>query len=222
MVREEWAMVCGWGDSFLQDNGWQDNTSLSCGEGVRMREGNIVLVGFMGTGKSAVGRILAERLGRPLVDMDTLIEERQGKPIPRIFDEDGEPHFRALERVLVQELSGRTGLVISAGGGIVLDEGNIADFSRTGLVACLSACAEQILARVKNDANRPLLAVADKLGKIRELLSARKSFYDAVPFQVDTNGKSPAEVADAVLGEYRGWEGDLNSQCPTLTSQFPR
>jgi len=167
-----------------------------------MQKTNIVLVGFMGTGKTAVGELLAGQLGKTLVDMDSMIAEREGKSIPRIFAEDGEPRFRALERALVQELAGRTDLVVSTGGGIVLNAANVEDFARSGLVVCLTATAETILERVGDDTNRPLLAVEDKLGKIKELLAVRQSYYDAVPCQLATDGKSPAAVAAEICALY--------------------
>jgi shikimate kinase len=160
---------------------------------------NIVLVGFMGTGKSATGKVLAKRLGREFLDMDTLIEKREGKSIAAIFAEDGEPHFRKLERALVQELAGCSGLVIAPGGGIVLNPDNIADFGRSGLVVCLKATPETILKRVGNDTNRPLLQGGDKLQKIKDLLGKRKALYDAVPHGIDTDGQTPEQTADAVL-----------------------
>jgi shikimate kinase len=160
---------------------------------------NIVLVGFMGTGKTTVGRIVAERRGMSFVDMDDVIVEREGKPIPRIFAEDGEPHFRACERRLVLELAARQGLVIATGGGIVLNPDNVADFSRTGLVVCLWAEPEEILRRVGADTNRPLLAVADKIGRIRELLAKRAPLYRTVPNQLDTTGLDSEAVVNRIL-----------------------
>ena len=155
---------------------------------------NIVLAGFMGTGKTGVGRKLADRLGRTFLDMDDVIVERQGKPIPRIFAEDGEPFFRALERDLVRELSARQGLVIGTGGGIVLNPENVADFSRTGLVVCLSATPQTILKRVEGDTNRPLLSGGDPMKKILDLLAKRQALYDAIPHQIDTSNLSLDEV----------------------------
>jgi shikimate kinase len=165
---------------------------------------NIVLVGFMGTGKSTVGRILARRRALSFVDMDTLIAEREGKPIPRIFAEDGEPHFRAAERALVRELSAGSGMAVATGGGIVLNPDNISDFSRTGLVVCLWAEPEAVLRRVGSDTNRPLLHCDDKLGRIRELMAKRAPLYDAIPARVDTTGLAPAVVADRILAIYDG------------------
>lgn len=160
---------------------------------------NIVLVGFMGTGKTVVGKRIAQRLNMTFLDMDDIIEKRQGKSIPDIFAEDGEPHFRAVERKLVRELSARTGLVIGAGGGIVLDPDNISDYSKTGKVVCLSATPEVILERVAKDTNRPLLASDDKMRKILDLLESRQKFYDAIPCQVDTTKLSIEEVANKIL-----------------------
>jgi shikimate kinase len=164
---------------------------------------NIVLVGFMGTGKTSVGRRLADALGLEFLDMDHVIEQRAGKPISRIFAEDGESHFRALERSLARELSARGSLVIATGGGIVLDPDNIRDFSSSGLVVCLLACPEAILARVEKETHRPLLAGGDKLQKIRALLESRRALYEAIPARVDTNGLSAEQVADRVLALYR-------------------
>ncbi len=157
-----------------------------------------MLVGFMGTGKSSVGRLLAGRLGMTFTDMDAVIEARQGKPISRIFAEDGEPAFRRLERDLVRELSARAGLVIACGGGIVLNPDNLADYSATGLVVCLSAAPETVLARVAHETHRPLLAEGDKLQKIRDLLARRQPLYDAIPRQVRTDGLSVEAIADRI------------------------
>lgn len=162
-------------------------------------DANLVLVGFMGTGKSAVGRRAARRLGRRLVDMDTLIEQREGRPIPEIFREAGEPHFRALERALVVELAAERGLVISTGGGVVVNPDNIADFSRTGVVVCLAATPETILARVGHDTHRPLLQAPDRMARIADLLEKRRPLYEAIPDRIDTTGLSADAVADRVL-----------------------
>jgi len=169
----------------------------------RMQQGaNLVLIGFMGTGKSSAGKRLATRLGLALRDMDAMIEVRAAKPIPRIFAEDGEPHFRRLERALVQELAGRTGLVISTGGGVVLNPDNIRDFAATGVVVCLQATPETILKRVEHATHRPLLAEGDKLAKIRALLEKRQPLYDAIPLHVQTDGLSTMAVAECVAALY--------------------
>ncbi len=163
---------------------------------------NIVLTGFMGTGKTAIGMALADRLERPFLDMDEEIVNRAGKPIPRIFADDGEPFFRELERQVVIDLSAEPGQVIAAGGGVVLNPANIADFSATGLVVCLTATPETILERVKDDTNRPLLDAPDKLARIRELLEARRAYYDAIPVQIPTDNRMVDAIVDAILTRY--------------------
>ena len=165
---------------------------------------NIILVGFMGTGKTTVGRRLADALGMTFVDMDDVIVERAGKPIPRIFEEDGEPHFRNMERQLVRDLAAQPGLVVGAGGGIVLDPGNVADFSATGLVICLWAEPQAVLDRVAGDTNRPLLQVEDKLARICELLEKRRPLYEAIPCRIDTTGLTAEQVVEQALDRFRG------------------
>jgi len=160
---------------------------------------NIVLVGFMGTGKSSAGKIAAERLGMEFIDMDDEIVRREGCSIPDIFRDRGEPAFRDLERALVVELAGQTGKVISTGGGIVLNPDNISDFHRTGLVICLLARPETILRRVEKDTNRPLLQGADRLARITELLEKRRALYEAIPCRIETEGHRPADTAEAII-----------------------
>ena len=164
---------------------------------------NIVLVGFMGSGKTTVGKLVAEQTGMPLLDMDSMIEEREGKSINEIFAQDGEPHFRALERAMVKELAQTEGHIISTGGGIVLNPDNIADFEATGLVVCLLVDAETVLDRVKHDTSRPLLA-GDKQAKILQLLQTRKPLYEAITHKIDTSGRpSPIPTAQEIIELYR-------------------
>ncbi len=166
-----------------------------------MSKRNIILVGFMGTGKTVTGRVLAERTDLELVDMDSIIEKRAGKPISEIFATDGEPAFRKMERALANELSQRDGLIISTGGGIVLDPDNLADFEKTGLVVCLTASPKMIFQRVEKDAARPLLA-GDKKEKIQALLNERKPLYDAIEHGIDTDGLTAEETAEPILKLY--------------------
>jgi shikimate kinase len=167
----------------------------------QMNKRNIVLVGFMGAGKTVTGRVLAKRTGMELVDMDSIIEERQGKTIPEIFAQDGEPAFRVLERALVKELSKRSGLIISTGGGIVLNPDNIADFEKNGLVVCLKASPETVFQRLEKDTTRPLLS-GDKKGQISTLLARRKPLYDAITHGIDTDGLTDEQTADPILKLY--------------------
>ncbi len=162
---------------------------------------NLILAGFMGTGKSVVGKALAERLAWRFVDMDELIVARAGKPITRIFAEDGEPRFRAMERELVRELAQQRNQVVATGGGIVLNPDNLRDFSQAGLVVCLSAAPDEILRRVGNSTQRPLLNQSDPAAAIRKLLAKRRALYDAIPCQVNTTGLTVAEVVAIILTE---------------------
>lgn len=166
--------------------------------------GNITLVGFMGTGKSAVGRRLAEALGREFVDMDAVLEARQGLPVARIFAVKGEEFFRGLERELVAELAARRGLVIAAGGGVVLNPANLRQLSAAGPVICLTAAPATILSRLGDGRTRPLLADDDPsqvARKIETLLAQRQAAYAAVPWQVATDGLTAAAVARRILRE---------------------
>lgn len=162
---------------------------------------NIVLVGFMGTGKTTVGQLLAEQTGMPLVDMDAAIEQRAGKPITEIFAQDGEPHFRELERDIVRELADQEDQIVSTGGGIVLNPNNITDYEKNGLVVCLLASPQTVLDRVKHDTTRPLLA-GDKQEKIIQLLEARKPLYEAITHKVDTDDLEPEAIAAQIITLY--------------------
>lgn len=164
---------------------------------------NIVLVGFMGSGKTWVGKLIAERTGMPVLDMDEIIVERAGKPITEIFADEGEAHFRKLERELVQELAQTEGNIISTGGGVVLNPDNIADLEATSLVVCLLVDAESVLDRVRNDDSRPLLA-GDKEKAVVELLEKRKPLYEAVTHKIDTSGRPfpPVQTAEEIIELY--------------------
>lgn len=157
----------------------------------------------MGTGKTTVGKLVASRLNMKFVDMDDVIEQKQAETIPQIFERYGEKFFRQLEHELVIELSKMQGLVISTGGGIVLNQTNIPIFLQTGAVICLQAEPETILQRVGNDQHRPLLASYDKLMRIKELLEKRRPHYNAIPYQIDTNHLTVEEVAEKVISIYK-------------------
>ncbi len=159
-----------------------------------MKAPNVILVGFMGTGKTTVGRALAEALGRPFVDMDVELERRAGKAVSRIFAEDGEPAFRRMERALAAELARRDSLVVAAGGGIVLDPANLRELSAAGRVFCLQAEPAEILRRVSGSRERPLLEAGAKAERIRALLQARRALYASIPDQVRTDGRTPDDI----------------------------
>ncbi|MGC9467386.1 MAG: 3-dehydroquinate synthase [Anaerolineae bacterium] len=160
---------------------------------------NLVLTGFMGTGKTSVGRIVAERLGRPFVDMDAMIEERAGKSVARIFAEQGEATFRRMEAELCEALGRQQGLVIATGGGALVDPVNRATLARSSTLICLNAPVDEILDRVGEAGDRPLLSGANPRADAARLLSARRDAYAAIPWQVDTMGRGASELADQVV-----------------------
>lgn len=157
------------------------------------RTESIVLTGFMGTGKSTVGKLLADRLGRVYFDMDTAIEHRTGLTIPRIFSGYSEPFFRAIERGLCHELALHDNLVISTGGGALLDESSREAMTKTGFVVCLLASPESIEQRLRETDVRPLA------GQWRELLDERLPVYKSFQYQVDTTSKAPEQVTEEIL-----------------------
>jgi shikimate kinase len=161
--------------------------------------GAIVLTGFMGTGKSEVGRRLAKRLGRPFVDTDQLVEGRAGKPVATIFAEDGEAAFRALERDAIVAAAARGDVVIAVGGGAVLDATNVARLRAAGTLVCLTAAPETILRRIGDAAKRPLLAGDDPRIAIDRLLAARGPAYAAAAdVTVDTSTRGADDVVEEI------------------------
>ena len=160
---------------------------------------NIVLTGFMGTGKTSVGREVARRLGRPFVDMDAEIETRTGMPISRLFADKGEAAFRDLEAQLCRELCQQQGLVIATGGGTLVDLRNRQGLMASGPVFCLTCTTDGILRRLAAAQDRPLLDVEDRRREVERLLSRRQEAYIAIPRQVDTTLLSVEEVARQVI-----------------------
>ena len=164
---------------------------------------NIALIGFMGTGKSSVARIIADQLHFNLLDTDELIETRAGKSISAIFAESGEPAFRQFEREVVAELASRKRTIISAGGGLGANAGNLVQLKEHALVVCLWASPEKIWERVKNQTHRPLLQDPDPLAKIRRLLAERGPVYKQADVLLNTEVRSLREVAQQVLHQFR-------------------
>lgn len=160
---------------------------------------NIVLTGFMGAGKSTVGRILARRLKRKIVDTDDLIERESGMRISEIFAEYGEEHFRELEEKIVARVSALENHVIVTGGGVVLRKKNIQNLRGKGVIIYLHAPPEVLYARVKHQSHRPLLQVKDPLSRMKELIEYRAPFYADNDITVDTSKLSVEEVAEEIL-----------------------
>lgn len=161
---------------------------------------NIILTGFMGTGKTTVGKLLAEVLGYEFVDTDEMIMAQCNSTVAQIFEAEGEQGFRKRERDLVLELAQRQSLVISTGGGMMLDSANVNALGREGKIFCLVAEPEKIIARISGDRTieRPLLKVADPEARVAELLNERKEIYGRF-VQVDTTGITPDAVCKVIM-----------------------
>jgi shikimate kinase len=164
---------------------------------------NIALIGFMGTGKTSVGRLVAEQLHFDYLDTDEMIQATTGKTVAEIFKTDGEGHFRALEENMVAEISTRTKTVICTGGGLPTNPQNLASLKSHALVVCLWASPEKIWERVRNQSHRPLLHDPNPQAKIRELLAAREPFYKQADVLLNTELRSLREVAQQVVHQFR-------------------
>ena len=159
---------------------------------------NIYLVGFMGTGKTCVGRELAKRKKWQFVDLDGLIELREKRCIPDIFAKNGEPYFRRLEKKILKEVAKEKKFVVACGGGIVIDRKNIKIMKETGTLICLSATPEVILKRTRGVHHRPLLNVENPREKIGFLLKVRAPFYALAHKTIDTSSMPMGEVVDRI------------------------
>lgn len=171
---------------------------------------NIALVGFMGTGKTDVGRLLAGKLGKDFIELDELIERRAGKTIPEIFQQDGEIAFRELEIEATREAAEKKNAVIACGGGVVLNQINIDRLRKHSVIVYLTASPEAILKRTLSDTNeRPLLVAEDKTGEVRKLLEFRQPFYErAADITVDTSGLEVAGVVEQIITGLKKNESD--------------
>ncbi len=175
----------------------------------------LILTGFMATGKSSVGPLVARRLGWEFVDVDTIVIARAGKPIAQIFADEGEPHFRQLEREAVAQLTsdrrrcphchGPHPEVISTGGGVLVDESNCMALKRVGVIVCLTGRPEVITARVdRSKAKRPKLTEGGKptLERVKELMDERADAYARADVQIDSSDLTVEQLADHVIGAF--------------------
>jgi shikimate kinase len=162
---------------------------------------SIALIGYMGTGKTAVGKTLADRLGKEFVETDALIESLVGKPIPEIFRQDGEIAFRELEIEIIKRIAIKDKAVIACGGGIVLNKINIDRLAEKCIIINLKASPSVIAKRTSGDKDsRPLLAVSDRLAQIKELQKYRKPYYQrAADFEIDTSRLSIEAVVSEII-----------------------
>ncbi|MBU1912126.1 MAG: shikimate kinase [Candidatus Omnitrophica bacterium] len=156
---------------------------------------NIILVGFMGTGKSVVGKKLAAKLDKDFVELDDMIESKEKMAIKDIFEKKLEPYFRQVEKEAVKEAAKRKNVVISAGGGAVMDEENFKNLKNSGIIICLKASPDTILKRTKNLKTRPLLNVPDPKKQIEELLKKREPCYNKADFSINTDDLTIEQVA---------------------------
>ncbi len=168
---------------------------------------SIALIGFMGTGKTAAGKALAERLGKEFIELDALLELKAGKTIPEIFQQDGEIAFRELEIGVTKEVSQRKNAVIACGGGVVLNKINIDRLKEECLIVYLTASPRVILKRTSGDENRPLLKTTERALRIRELLKFRKPFYErAADITINTSKLDITSVVEQIINKLKEGE----------------
>lgn len=161
---------------------------------------NIVLVGLMGSGKSAVGRTLGKKLGRRFIDTDRYIERKAGKTVPELFSENGELAFRTLERETIKKISQYIGIVIATGGGAIKDPENFKYLKESGWIIALYASPSILYQRILGKRVRPLLQnEEDPVKKLEEIYNERKNMYSKADFQIDTENKEINDIADEII-----------------------
>ncbi len=175
---------------------------------------NLYLVGFMGTGKTTVGRAVAHRLHFKALDSDYEIEKQQGKSIPEIFAQDGEPAFRAMERAFIEGGHPAQGTLVACGGGLVIQPGMLDLLQSRGVVVCLHATLETILARTSRQRTRPLLAVENPEERIRTLYAAREPIYKKAGTVILTDARPLQEIVAHVIRVWRRDAPDFARENP--------
>jgi shikimate kinase len=166
----------------------------------------IFLIGFPATGKSTVGPLLAAKIGRRFVDMDGVIEQEARATIRELFQTEGEAAFRVREAAALRRMATGGPQIIAVGGGAPCFHDNLVAMSEAGLIVCLTASPDEIVARLGQDTTRPLLqGTRDLLGEVKRLLEARRPFYEEAPILVDTTGRLPSQVAAEIAKAVRAW-----------------
>jgi shikimate kinase len=163
---------------------------------------NVVLIGFMGTGKTSSGKLLASRLGYRFVDLDQAIEAAAGKSIPQIFADEGEAVFRQQEKAMTQKIAAGQHTVISTGGGTVKDPENMMALRRNGAIVCLTADVDAVLERTGHHGSRPVLDKedhGDRREAVRKLMLERQHLYAQADHTVDTTELSPLQVVEDIV-----------------------
>ena len=163
---------------------------------------NIILCGFMGSGKSTVGRLLAEKMGMRFIDTDTYIEQKEGMTISEIFARKGENYFRDLEASACRDLSNVHAAVISTGGGTLLKDCNVTELKKSGIIFLLDISPETVLYRLRNDKTRPLLQREDKENAVRTMLSNRIPLYKKAADCVINGEESPLQICFKIINLY--------------------
>ena len=163
---------------------------------------NIVLTGFMATGKSTVGVLLAKKLGRKFIDTDSLIVEREKRSISEIFEKDGEKYFRAVEKQIIACVSELSDTVIATGGGAVLDKENIKMLRKNSIIVNLCASAKTIYERTIQNTTRPLLN-EKSFSDIEQMIDKRKEFYENNDFEIQIDELSPLAIVEKIIATYK-------------------
>lgn len=167
-----------------------------------MKMSNLVLIGFMGTGKTTIGRKAARRLGMQFIDTDHEIERVTDMTVNDLFKKHGEIRFRSEEKAAVKRITRNDHQVIATGGGVVLNQENIETLRKNGIIICLSATDDVIYDRVKGKKNRPLLQTENPLETIKNMLAERKPLYEKADGVVETTGREVEDVVNEVVRLY--------------------
>lgn len=164
---------------------------------------NLYLVGFMGTGKTTIGRAVGQRLGMAVLDSDHEIERQQGRPVAEIFATEGEAAFRRMEREFIERGHPESGQLVACGGGLVIPDGMLALLHERGVVICLHASIETILARTQGQRHRPLLNVDDPEARLRALYAVREPIYRRAGSMILTDARPLSDIVAHVIRTYR-------------------